>query len=445
MKQVVSGAFTGAFDETVEDEIISLLITESRETFKDPNLNPAEQVVILDKSVGRLLSRVKILLESRLDVYLTSISLKLLDEMTNLRWDTQMNNCQNFCDALVDINAFGSLMAPRTRPSYPPSYNPPPYSDEEHDVPTVKKEYSKPSTSPHPQPLYLMSFVCRPGNYYKPDSDNKYEYWNPSPVRSKYDVPCGLTEEYLLRFRYGQHSNSDIIDTQQEYWNDWGAFGGSLYKYQDLFPWDCTEAYGRGGVKCGGSQYKGDGEGCNLSKHVWSFPFDAHGIISLHLTRCPGLYPQPSDLPSVPSDEAWMRNRLSILLAQDSLLAGTLAMYRTPAFLASTAWLSPSTQPDIRLDRIKLGGIHRAQPYSHHFELGTYHDYFIAEWAYKPRSEQIAAYEALRDDRMRLPDVRLPYRVHDETLDGLEFWAVAVLSAGLWSLAPGGYYGLWGR
>lgn len=36
-------------------------------------------------------------------------------------------------------------------------------------------------------------------------------------VLSKYDVPNGVAEEYLLKFRYGCHGESDVIDALQEY------------------------------------------------------------------------------------------------------------------------------------------------------------------------------------------------------------------------------------
>jgi hypothetical protein len=85
-------------------------------------------------------------------------------------------------------------------------------------------------------------------------------------IKTKFDVPNGQIEEYLLKFRFGRHDDADIVDTLQEYWHDWGAFGGHIYKYQGLFPWDCTEAYSRYPVEC--NEY-------NLAKHVWSFPFDS--------------------------------------------------------------------------------------------------------------------------------------------------------------------------
>ena len=209
-------------------------------------------------------------------------------------------------------------------------------------------------------------------------------------------MPNGLTEEYLLKFRYGRHEESDAIDALQEYWV---AFGGPIYPYQALFPWGCTEAYNR---------YRTKYVNCNTSKHVLAFPFDSWSIISLHLSKGRYLYPPPaSSHPSVLSttmdDTPWFRNRLTLLLAQSRLLSAAGTMHASLAFHSAMTWLA--ARPDVKLDRLKLGGIHRAQPYSHHFEKGAYHHYFVAEWTHLRRKQQVAEYEALRDGHARSDDV----------------------------------------
>jgi hypothetical protein len=358
MKQVVGAAFSGLLDQDLECGIISGLVTASKRSFDDPGLHASEQRKLLDESLDWLLPKIKVLIDSRVRVYLRNIASSLLDAGTNLHWSATKNNCQSFCDALVSIDKFGAL------------------------VPPTSTSDSGEGTSP----LYLVSFVCRPAGYVN------------RPVRTKFDVPSGLIEEYLLKFRYGRHDEADIVDTLQEYWHDWGAFGGNLYRYQDLFPWDCTEAFGRYPVAC---------NDCNLAKHVWAFPFDSWSIISLHLARDRYMYaPVKPELPHTLSDQDWMRNRLHVLVAQDILLAAGAAMARNAAFYRSTSWLHKQDDPS--LDRLKLGGIHRAQPFSHYFDQGAYHHYFIAEWAHLKRSDQIAAYELLRDGRVKMPDV--PWR-----------------------------------
>ncbi|PNY28891.1 Uncharacterized protein TCAP_01186 [Tolypocladium capitatum] len=375
MKQVVGGAFCSLFEEEAEREVIEALVRESQELV-DEGVTATEKAALLDQSINRLVDKLKVYLAPRVTAYVSNIAARLLDPKIDLRWNFRKNNCQAFCDNIIDRDVFGSLFAP-------------------HEMP---EEDQAQAGDARPAPLYLMSFVCRPGAYVK------------QKAKSKFDVPNGLTEEYLLKFRYGRHDESDLIDALAEYWHDWGNFEGPVYRYQDVFPWDCTEAYCRYPVKCGE---------CNISKHVLAFPFDSWSIISLHLSRGRELYPRTpnatvdadGDAPSAAnplspghmSDTQWFRNRMTVLLAQDVLMTAAAAMARCGAFREATLWIHK--QEDERQDRLKLGGIHRAQPFSHHFERGAYHQYFVADWASLARPLRVGAYERLRDWRATRADV----------------------------------------
>ncbi|KAK4206667.1 hypothetical protein QBC37DRAFT_434622 [Rhypophila decipiens] len=383
MKQVVGGAFCGFLDPQTEEHIIDALLEESSRIV-DTGIPMTEKNACMDRCVSRIMLTLKNYLASRIEIYIHSIADRLLDPKVNLRWSFTDNNCQQFCDNIIDRDLFSSLFAPRT-PTTP---------------------LTEPLAPDAPYPLYLMSFVCRPGAYV------------PERAWSKYDVPNGLTEEYLLKFRYGRHDESDMLDSLLEYFYDWGAFGGPIYPYQDLFPWDCTEAFGRYPVTCGG---------CNIAKHAWAFPFDTWSLATFHLARPRNLYPHcgfPADdadgsTPSlihnpvggdkgrvrsgVMPDREWFKNRLTVLLAQDVLLSAAAAMASCAPFRESTLWLHKHELE--KTDRLKLGGIHRAQPFSHHYEKGTLHQYFIAAWAHLSRPLQIAEYERLRDWKATRADV----------------------------------------
>ncbi|KAK5625399.1 hypothetical protein RRF57_001115 [Xylaria bambusicola] len=385
MKQVVGSPFTGLDPEDtfLENRIIDSLISASNIGFDDPGLSYQDRQNWIEDLLGPIMGDLKDLLRVRVSVYLKGITLRLLDPQTRLTWSPTSNNCQNFCDSVIDLNTFQSLFAPN---HYQTKY-----------------------------PLYLMSFVCRPAEHNKPK------------IKSKLDVPRGLTEEYLLRFRYGRHDDADIVDTLQEYWYDWGAFGKNLYRYQDLFPWDCTEAFGRYPVSCGD---------CNLAKHVWAFPFDSWSIIALHLTRDHSHYPSnESERAGIISDAGWMKNRLLVLIALEKLTIAATEMAKNALFQRSTVWLH--MQPQSALDRLKLGGIHRAQPFSHSYDQvsplksfplrqvsgisatansknGEYHHYFTAPWAHLRFENQITEYELLRDGRMKLPDVEYATRLYHD-------------------------------
>ncbi|OGM45322.1 hypothetical protein ABOM_006404 [Aspergillus bombycis] len=364
MKQIVGAPFTGVLSQKPESEqekeIIELLVAASKQPFDNPGLPVMEQQKILDVALSSVLEKLRGMLSPRVKIYLTSIAQRLLDPANTLTWSATSNNCQNFCNSLIDTDLFEPL-----------------------------------ANGPHMQssevssPLYLMSFVCPPEGYL----NNK--------IISKFDVPIGLTEEYLLRFHYGRHDEADLIDTLQEYWYDWGAFNSPLYNYQDLFPWDCTEAYRRYPTKCGD---------CNLSKHVWAFPFDSWSIIALHLYRDKHMY-QPKQDTDSKATNPWLRDRLTILTASSILARAATAMAKSPTFCKATAWLHSKEKGLRRIDpslaRVKLGGIHRAQPFSHYFEAGTYSHYFLAEWALKKHDDKITDYETLRDGRAKRHDIRI--------------------------------------
>jgi hypothetical protein len=186
-----------------------------------------------------------------------------------------------------------------------------------------------------------------------------------------------------------------MIDWLQEYWHDWAGFEKPPYPYQDLFPWDCTEAVGRYPVRCGE---------CTLARHLWAFPFDSWSIVALHLLRGQPLYPADlSQSDSAALDEkGWIRNRILLLSALDVLVAGARAMASEPQFRRATAWLHK--QSNAKTDRVKLGGIHRAQPFSHATELRAHETHLSAPWIWKPNpADKLTAYEEHREARYLNP------------------------------------------
>ena len=308
LKQVVGGLFGGLSSPDLEAEVVDLVISGSQKNLDDEDESPRKNKELLNSVLEPIMERLITLMKPRVDIMLRSITERLLDTRVKLHWDKKTNNCQNFCDSLINYQIYGGLTS-----------------------------YSSEIKLTGLDPLYVMSFVCRPEGYRRERR-----------VRTKFDVPSGLCEEYLLKFRYGFHVDSDIFDTLQEYWYDWGAFSGPLYRYQHLFPWDCTEAYNRSSAKC---------NDCNISKHVWSFPSDSWSIAELHLTRGRMMYPDIS------SDQEWMKNRMMVILAQTALFTAAKAMAESVTFHNATSWIAKHADP--RMDRIKLGGIHRAQPFSH--------------------------------------------------------------------------------
>lgn len=338
-KQIVGGAFCGFLDEDAEEHIIDILIDGSSKTQSEKIPHDALATIMLE---------LKHYLIDHVELHLSTIASKLTDKRFELAWNFSSNACKDFCDNLLNVGMYQSLFAPQV------------------------SQFDK-------SPSYLMSFVCRPGPLV---ADFPW---------SKYDVPQGLVEEYLLRIQHGRHEDSDFIDSLSEYWSDFGAFGAAPYKYQDLFPWDCSEAYGRNPAKCGS---------CNISKHVWAFPYDSWSAISMHMARESFLYPPSSEK----GEQGWFQNRMRVLLAQSALLAVAAAMAKSPEMQVGTRWLSSAAASEVSSakDRVKLGGIHRAQPYSHHYERGMGASYFVPDWV--ASSGRLEYYERKREQRMKLAE-----------------------------------------
>ncbi|KAL2820940.1 hypothetical protein BDW59DRAFT_164487, partial [Aspergillus cavernicola] len=363
MKQVVGVPFSGILPETseqgqLEQEIVKLLV-DSIDLFEPGSED--EQRKALNAIIDPILLTLQSLLSSRVKIYVTSIAGRLLDPTTNITWKAGSNNCLTFCSSLLDPALFGPLV----------------------NGPKIPELAS---------PLYLMSFVCPTAHEYPHQR-----------IANRFEVPYGFTEEYLHRFWFGRFNDADIIDSLQEYWYDWGSFSGPLYKNQDMFPWDCSEAYKSCPTKCGD---------CNMAKHVWAFPFDTWSIITLHLQREQHLYPPPSsNSTNNPTDTEWVKSRYSILTASSILNRVATAMAQSPRFIKASTWLHPTTPnqqtnpPSSSLARFKLGGIHRAQPFSHAYESAPKDHYFLANWALDSLPVQQKQYEILRDNRMAIPDI----------------------------------------
>ena len=352
MKQVVGSAFSGYFNSRFEDEIIHDLIAFS--TFKKKST--PHNMFKIHEGTKAITDKLKLLLSSRIVIYLEKIVAQLYNPAVPLKWDALNNNCQCFIDAILRHEDFGALFGE--------------------------------GRGPLGTPLYLMSFVVR------------IESYQMARIKTKHDVPNGLTEEYLLAFHSGRHDDADIIDTLQEYWFDWGTFGHQLYRYQDVFPWDCTEAYKKEPPTC---------NNCTLSQHAWAFPFDSWSFIQHGLQKDQGWYAGKQGRARLTPEE-WLNNRFTLFIARDALIRGAVGMAKTHELRMACDWLR--TSPEAQFDRLKLGGIHRAQPWSHHFEAGRYRQLLIAPWAKYTYEVRVLAYEALREMRKRManpePDVDLP-------------------------------------
>lgn len=193
---------------------------------------------------------------------------------------------------------------------------------------------------------------------------------------------------------------------------------------------------------------------CNIAKHLWAFPFDSWSMIQLHLFRERRNYTSKSaDIP-VLSDIDWTSNRLRVLEALQALNAVATALAKSPDFREKCKWtfmtahidfphiqnsnrkgrlstrklkgkdpkgkarvkkpIQPKSEMIGYTDRVKLAGIHRAQPWSHLFEHGKFHDCTLAPWADLVHKDQVAAYIRLRDRKAdEMEDIPKPGRTRE--------------------------------
>lgn len=365
MKQVVGLPFSTFSNSGEERDIVKQVVEASA----PPPLSEAsvQELKAYDALLEGLLRKLRGVLGGRLDTYLRSVVERLLDPDTSLTWDPIANTCQNFCNSVLDHSLFKPLFCGSSK------------------------------SGNGSDPLYIMSFVC-------PD-----EGYHQRIVRTKHDVAPGLTEEYLGNLYFGRHEESDLLDSCYEYWYDWAGLDKPICNHGELFPFDCTRALA-------GQKHDefNDCGNCGLSRHLWAFPFDSWAMVSMHLMRDPFAYyqRQPHDLNTPEHNASWFRNRLGVLHAQSVLFRAASAMANSPLVQSSTAWMHSrssrlTSQPS--LARIRMGGIHRAQPMSHYYEKGANNLYFLATWApVRDREEQ---YLVTRRKKAVRSDHRLEHAV----------------------------------
>jgi hypothetical protein len=100
-------------------------------------------------------------------------------------------------------------------------------------------------------------------------------------------------------------------------------------------------------------------------------------------------------------------------------------MSRTKELREATSWFhSSSASP--RYDRLKLGGIHRAQPYSHHFEAGRHNIPYLAPWVHFTLPYRVQEYEKMRLAQQRKTEVTPTEAESEESESSTGLWWEAV-------------------
>ncbi|KAL8402723.1 hypothetical protein RB596_009189 [Gaeumannomyces avenae] len=175
MKQVASSPFWGvggASDTSMEARIVRAVaeagLTYAENPRKSARFNEQRKASLK----GRVLRNIQTLLHARLKSYLRAIAGRLLDREHILD-----NNCQRFCNAIIDRRVFSNFMLHKRNESCVTRWGVP--------------------------PLYLLSFVSRIGCH---------DGFPKRVVPASKDVTAnGHTEKFLLRHqRFGHHNDTNI-------------------------------------------------------------------------------------------------------------------------------------------------------------------------------------------------------------------------------------------
>src|ERR1700733_7713215 len=108
MKQVVSGLFSGLNCDSRESDIINLLVQETRSIKVEQTWIPAEPQIL--KAAQKLTQELKNKFGRLVECNLTVIVDRLLDQTLKLGFHHKTNNCQFFCENILDKTRFQNFL-----------------------------------------------------------------------------------------------------------------------------------------------------------------------------------------------------------------------------------------------------------------------------------------------------------------------------------------------
>jgi hypothetical protein len=290
-KHVLGGLFSGHLKDwaETEDKVILALISES-EIFNDrPTKSLSYNEHRLRTSAQRVVDLLRQTISKEVEVYIKHFATKIADHKINLTWDPLFNNCQAFCKSLMRGGAFDTVL-PTTCPS---------------------------NTAPGQGPRYLLSFASE-----NPGSKHDSARYTTTPSAA-----------YFSNF----HIDEDLI----EYFETWLTIP-LQNPCAKLLCWPCI-----------------NDDDCSLRDHMWLMPFETMSLLQLHLLRNRRHYSRPYQTTdpfeeeSEPwNDHEWFRNRLEVLLAQDTFLCAAGALVASYQVLweasreanSNPQWVAPAVE-----------------------------------------------------------------------------------------------------
>jgi len=270
VKQVIGGMFSGYHQhlQSLEDLVIQMLYSAAKNWTEKPLKSRQANYLTLRRQANAIITPLRFIMDGYLTPYLKAITTVLFNTDTDLRWGQYTNNCQNFCDAILQQPVFSTVF------------------------PTADHLYRLRKDRNTALLDYVVSF--------------RTESQLGNALQSTRLSPGPLTAFLKLL-----HRQTNVLEYQEEH----GRKGNKNAPLcAETFAWRCHD------------------EDCDLADHIWTNPAEFVSILQFHLMLDKNHYLQASEneWDAVPlSEKEWVKNRLAILQAIDSFATAAAAISRT--------------------------------------------------------------------------------------------------------------------
>ncbi|KAL4902940.1 hypothetical protein BDW74DRAFT_180237 [Aspergillus multicolor] len=291
-KQLSGGLFTDYNHsrpgwKAAEDGIIGffLRITAIWRRLKSPVGHEGDNRSLLQDCADQLTATMQSLFSSEIDPHLFLLAQKL-GKKQKLAYSRTSNNCQDFCNGLLDYDSYYYRMFDSLYPFVPVDLSP------EIDKKAVDGCLS-----------YLQSFV-KPLKYPIPGSSQRAMLGSAVTMYSSYAQNDADLIDHVYSVRFGR----DHTDGFSLGFNLSKGVGGDAYLLKDK-EMSCSDRFAASNLP------SNQGKGCSLADHLLDCPVDNLSILQTHLHRRIKYYIDRNTedfMTNLPAS-AWIRNRLQIL------------------------------------------------------------------------------------------------------------------------------------
>lgn len=255
--------------QPLEDLGVKMLLGAARKWTEKPLKSRQANYSTLRGLANAIITVLRFVMDGYLMPYLKAITGVLFDRGTELRWSHYTNNCQNFCDAIIQQPVFSTVFPPITQL----------YSLRiDRNVALLD---------------YVLSFRTDPqlGDALKSSR-----------------LSIGPLSAFLKLL----HRQTDVLEYQETHGR---RKTNDTPLCAQIFAWRCHD------------------QDCDLADHIWTNPAEFVSMIQFQLMLDNTHYLQASaneeDNPVLLDEVQWVKNRLAILQANDSFATAAAGIART--------------------------------------------------------------------------------------------------------------------